>query len=56
MTTTSLIALNAALGAALVLGLLRLLAHGILSDRTAAAAPVAAVRPLADDELQELAA
>jgi hypothetical protein len=54
MTTTSLIVLNSVLAAAVVVGVLRLLVHGIRSDGLVAAASVEA--PAGDaDALDRLA-
>jgi hypothetical protein len=51
MTTTSLIALNAVLAAAVVAGILRLLVHGIQTDRLAAGHVVE--RPIADADVHD---
>jgi hypothetical protein len=53
MTTITYIALNAALGSAVVFGLLRLLAHGITSGRRAVEAEI---RSLPSFESETLAA
>ncbi len=55
MTTTSLITVNAVLAAIVVLAVLRLLVHGIVTDRDAHAS-VPAARPLGAGEREELAA
>jgi len=55
MTTTSMIIVNAALAAVVVLGLLRLLVHGIATDRRFHHQP-GDVRLMRTDEREELAA
>jgi hypothetical protein len=53
--TTSLITINVVLAALVVLGIVRLLVHGIVSDRSAHA-PVGDARRFEADERKELAA
>jgi hypothetical protein len=51
MTTITFITLNAALGTAVVFGLLRLLAHGITSGREAVGAEILSLPSLESDSL-----
>lgn len=55
MTTTSIIILNAALAAVVVVGILRLLVHGIRTDRLTAAG-AAEARPAEAERRERLAA
>jgi hypothetical protein len=51
MTTITFITLNATLGAAVTFGLLRLLAHGIVSGRHAVEAEIRSLPALESDRL-----
>ena len=55
MTTTSLVTLNAVLAAIVVFAVVRLLVHGIVTDRHATAARPEA-RPAVPEERERLAA
>ena len=56
MTTTSLVTVNALLAALVLVGIVRLLVHGIVSDRRAHQRRPSEIRPLASVEREELAA